>query len=180
MPETEYLNELFEYKNGSLIWKIRPLHHFNDESTMRRFNTKCSGKLAGGSYGSTNPYMNVRIDGISYQVHRIIFKLHTEEEPEYIDHIDRNKLNNKIENLRKINQRHNSENSNSISYKGNNYYGKFRVRVRYKKKLYQIGMFLTKECARSVYDEFQRKVFNKDLTEEELRDIISSLKPKRK
>jgi HNH endonuclease len=76
---------LFDYKDGRLYWK---------NSLRPSFN----GKEAGCDNG--NGYKKVTIDGKQYYVHRIIYLMHHGFFPLFIDHIDCNPSNNKIDNLR--------------------------------------------------------------------------------
>jgi len=98
------------------------------------------------------------------------------EEPENIDHVDRDKSNNKAENLRAVSPRGNSENSTKVSHRGAGHCGSFRVRVRYKIKAYHVGVYKTLPFAKKIYSLFQEKVAGKDLTEAEIRGIIATLK----
>lgn len=67
------------------------------------------GKRAGTI--ERNGYWHVRIDGVSYSQHRLIWLMFTDAWPKMvIDHIDGNKLNNRIENLRDVDQWTNSVN----------------------------------------------------------------------
>jgi hypothetical protein len=97
MITQERVKELFCYKDGSLFWRMSRGH-------MR------VGSMA-GSPGSGG-YLNVRVDNKLYRAHRLIFLYHfgymSENE---VDHIDRNRLNNKIENLREASRSCNSRNS---------------------------------------------------------------------
>jgi hypothetical protein len=81
----EYLHYLFDYKDGNLYWK-----------TSR--GTAKIGALAGckGKLG----YWQISFNGKIYKAHRIIFLMLNGYLPKYIDHIDGNRSNNKIENLR--------------------------------------------------------------------------------
>lgn len=56
-------------------------------------------------------YRRIKIDRVDYQAHRIAWLIHTGEWPKYdIDHINGIRDDNRIENLRDITRRHNSEN----------------------------------------------------------------------
>jgi hypothetical protein len=60
-------------------------------------------KRAGAVAGSVRPdgYLSVCVDGTQWLAHRLAWVLnYGEEPPEIIDHIDRNKANNAISNLR--------------------------------------------------------------------------------
>lgn len=91
LPPLKLLKELFTYcpETGNLI----------------RSKTTSSRSLKGEKAGSVNRdgYLRVRVESVEYMVHRLIWKLVQEEDIPpgyYIDHIDRNRQNNRIENLR--------------------------------------------------------------------------------
>ena len=119
----DLIHQLFEYKNGELYWKVR------------RGGSAVVGSLAGNT--DTHGYRQVKINGIRYLMHRIIFLMHHGYLPEFIDHIDNNRLNNKIENLREANRSQNACNmklckTNTSGSKGvswDRYRNKWMVRV---------------------------------------------------
>lgn len=83
------LKEVFDYngETGMFTWKI----------------TKSSKSIKGNLAGSVSDkgYLTVRIDGGFYRLHRLAWLYITGSHPEgQIDHIDRNKTNNKFNNLR--------------------------------------------------------------------------------
>jgi len=64
-----------------------------------------------GSFDKTNKYYVLKFKGISYKVHRIVYQLHYDLKEDFvIDHIDNDRTNNKIENLREISHAENSRN----------------------------------------------------------------------
>ena len=85
LPSQAQLQELFDYKDGNLIRKQTTAHNAR------------KGDVAG--YVS-HDYFVVGIGKTKYMVHRLIWKLIYGTEPEVIDHINRNSLDNRIENLR--------------------------------------------------------------------------------
>ena len=111
LPSVKFLEECFLYdkESGDLIWKKRPSHHFHSKPYADKFNTMYAGKIAGGN-PKPSRYKRLVIDGKPIMCHRIIWKLEKKEEPLYIDHIDGDRHNNKIENLRSIPFRENSLN----------------------------------------------------------------------
>ena len=94
---SEELKDLFEY-NGDLIWK--------KTNGMAK-----EGKIAGTV--NSRGYRHIRINGRFYQSHRLVWLWHGNSlnENDVIDHIDRNKLNNNIDNLRVLSNAENCRNS---------------------------------------------------------------------
>ena len=89
VPKASILHKLFTYKDGALYWK-------ND---IGRGKTK-AGDRAG--YLDSQGYRAIGVDGVWYKEHRLIWRMYHPKGkmPHIIDHIDRNKSNNCIENLR--------------------------------------------------------------------------------
>lgn len=109
----EFLRELFDYdeSRGELIWK-------NNKYKKR------NGKIAGTFPKSAN-YKKVKIDSVPYQLHRLIWIYHNgNAHVETIDHIDRDKKNNRIENLRAATQ---AENIQNVGIKSTNKSGRIGV-----------------------------------------------------
>ena len=72
------LLQLFEYRpDGQIVWKK-------------------NGKIA----GSAKEYHQTMVNGTLYGTHRLIFLMHHGYLPEEIDHVNRDPLDNRIENLR--------------------------------------------------------------------------------
>lgn len=86
MITQELALQAFDYNDGNLYHK---------EDKPNQIN---KGDLAGGI--ASHGYMQARLGDGRYLLHRIIFIIHHGYLPEYIDHIDHDRLNNKIENLR--------------------------------------------------------------------------------
>jgi len=94
-PTQEQLKAMFDYIDGKLVWKVK----------RKRVNV---GDLAGVVH--PNGYLRTGLNGRIHLNHRLIFMFHHGYLPEIVDHIDGNKLNNKIENLRGANKITNQQN----------------------------------------------------------------------
>lgn len=114
LPDVAYLNECFIYEpdTGHLIWKVRPAGHFPDAPLRihRTWLNRFAGQVAGSP--QSNGYLQVAVNCRLYKVHRIIWTLMTGKEPvDEIDHVDRNRQNNKWANLCEATHQQNGFNS---------------------------------------------------------------------
>jgi hypothetical protein len=164
------VKELFNYdkKDGKLTWKKRECGWFKDVRSCKIFNSKFPGKTTGCDDGKG--YLQVRMLGKLYFVHRLVWAWHHGEWPPAgydIDHIDKNTLNNKIENLRIATRSQNNVNTHKSKVK-NKVKGYTRVENKngtviyiaqssWKGKHYHLGVFRTKEEAISAYTSFAKK-----------------------
>ena len=132
----ERLSELFEYhQDGYLVNKV-------DRARCAK-----AGNRAGR--GNTKTYRQVRVDGKGYREHQLIWLLLKGRMPTLLDHLDHDKLNNKIENLREIshkeNIRHGSGRQAGVFKHLNS--GKFRATITVDNKTKHLGIFETYEEA---------------------------------
>jgi hypothetical protein len=145
----DLLNHLFEYdkETGNLIWKIKP--------SSRGHHVK-AGDIAGTL--KSHGYLCVGINYNSYRAHRLIFLMHKGYLPKTIDHINGDKLDNRIENLRAAtvgqNQHNRKTNANNTSgYKGvswNKALKKWTARITLERKIIHLGYFANVEEAAEV------------------------------
>ena len=99
-------------------------------------------------------YKRVNINNKKYQYHRVIFKLYNPDwnitdnsKNNYIDHIDRNRLNNNIDNLRVVTKQQNDFNTNSKGYYWNKSCNKWQVQIMLNRKCIYGGLFNNEEDA---------------------------------
>ena len=111
LPPVELLRSRLTYSkdSGALVWKERAPDSFKTPSYATGWNTKYKGKAAGRI--TNRGYIQIEVDHSAFYAHRIIWKMvHGEEPPIEIDHLDGDRSNNRIENLRAANKTINSRN----------------------------------------------------------------------
>lgn len=110
-PSVEYLRECLDcdLEKGLLTWRRRPLSHFGSDHYFRAWNTRFAGKRAFCT--PDRGYFCGRIDKSAFRAHRIIWKIACGEDVIEIDHIDGNKSNNSLVNLRAVSHAENCKNS---------------------------------------------------------------------
>ena len=101
LPIKEIILEFLDYCDGDLIHKKRDVKYFfGKQWACDAWNKRWEGKVAGKK--NTSGHIQVKILGVNYLAHRLIWVIHNMpiSESDEIDHIDENKTNNKINNLR--------------------------------------------------------------------------------
>lgn len=114
------LRQLLRYEpdTGLLFWHRRPVEMFPDKRAWKIWNTRYAGKEAFTS--GKDGYRNGRIFNRPFRAHRVIWAIFYGENPAMeIDHINGDRSDNRIDNLRHIagaeNQRNKSINKNNTS-----------------------------------------------------------------
>ena len=108
----ELLRKLLRYEpeTGELFWRERTVDMFPTQGSQRIWNTRYSGKPACSGI-DINGYKRVCVLYERFFSHRVIWAMQTGAWPEIgLDHIDRDRLNNRIENLRLATQKENLAN----------------------------------------------------------------------
>jgi len=147
----DYLNYLFDYKNGELFWK-------NPKSNRVKIGQKAGSKNNKG-------YFKTAINGKYFLNHRIIFMIHYGFLPKMIDHIDNNSENNFIENLRPATRSENQHNSkisqnNTSGIKGiywNKKSKKWKTQFKLNNKKMYFGEYNDIDYAKFVIDAMRYK-----------------------
>lgn len=140
---------VYDETNG-LLWKELP--HFNTKGIV-------GGPI--GAYHRSSGYVRVQIDGKRYTVHMLVWLYHFGEYPKTdIDHIDTDKTNNLIGNLRLAEEKNTWNTAkpkhNTSGFKGVTWHeksGKWLARVGCIGVTYRLGSFLTAEAANKAVEE---------------------------
>lgn len=145
----DYCHEYFSYEDGKLFWKKR----------KQKINI-------GDEAGSTRKdgYRVVSINYSRQLSHRMIYLMHYNDLPKYIDHIDGNPRNAKIDNLRPCTHQQNLCNrgpikSNKVGYKGvyiDKRYMSFVVNIKVASKTKNMGSFKCQHAAARKYNTAAR------------------------
>lgn len=126
---TEFIRECFDYlpETGELVWRKRPLHHFLSEREWKLVNTKMVGKIAGNvrPKPGAKGYKYVKACGKHEAVHRLVLIWHGIEIPKgmYVDHINQDSHDNRIENLRIVTPSENSMNQKKSKHNTSGHHG---------------------------------------------------------
>lgn len=139
--------ETFYYDNGVLHYRGAPYQPKDTAPGWVKPDTK---------------YHMVNLCGKQYKTHRLIYLMHHGNLPELIDHIDRDKLNNRIENLRASNKSLNAINSKrsdagGVSYRADR--GRWQAYIKRDYKQEFIGYFNTEHEAR---EAVERRKYGQD------------------
>lgn len=110
LPSHEAVKELLDFnpETGGFTWKPRSRERFKSDRACNAFNAAVAGKPAG--YTDDNSYCRIDVYGTSIRAHRLAWFYVHGVWPKEIDHVDGNRLNNAISNLRNVNRRENSRN----------------------------------------------------------------------
>ena len=112
LPTIEEIRELLDYNpdTGDLIWRYRDPSMFKDASKANAWNKRFAGVVAGGE--GVNGYRVVMIRPRLHKAHRLAWAHYYGSWPEnMIDHIDGDRKNNSISNLRDVTNSANGKNA---------------------------------------------------------------------
>lgn len=106
------VQQLLDYDSttGLLYWKTRSPDLFNNQRLCNSWNAQYAGKEAFTSDNGRG-YKQGTINNKLYKAHRIIFLMNYGYWPDQIDHIDQNRSNNRLSNLREVSNTENQKNA---------------------------------------------------------------------
>ena len=147
----EEVRRLFDYRDGKLYWRVKV------------WTNVAPGDRAGTV--KKQGYRKITIGGQEYMEHRLVYQWHHDGPvPDYIDHINGVRDDNRIENLRASDQRLNQGNrkaqASSSRYKGVRWdWGGWRASITVNQREEPLGRYRSEEEAAEAYNRRAVEVF---------------------
>lgn len=154
------------------LWYVRDCLDYCPETgvftwRMNMYRTKAGTRA--GSVSGANGYVRITLAGVGYKAHRLAwFYVHGVWPDKHVDHINRDRTDNRIENLRLVDQIQNTQNmskrkNSACQFKGvtplTRNKSRFVAQIRYDGKQRVIGVFATQEEAHKAYCDAARVQF---------------------
>lgn len=144
----ELCQQLFNYQNGSLYWKIN----------------KGTAKAGDKAHSNGNGYLALKVNNIPYLEHRLIWLWHNGELSAHIDHINGIRNDNRIENLRIATHSENMRNAkirkdSKSGIKGVHWCKtkqKWKATLTFNGKQHYLGRFDDLDLAKKAVDEARK------------------------
>jgi hypothetical protein len=162
MIDTKTLNLLLAYdsESGQFFFKKRERHLFKTQRAYVQWNHRYAEKLAG--FVSCSGYVKISLFKKQMRAHQLVILLFTGQWPtEEIDHINGNRADNRLANLRVCGKKENVKNKRLLSNNSTGYHGislcgsKYRAKGSIDNKQIHIGYFETLEAAVAARKNFE-------------------------
>lgn len=163
----EEVRRLFDYRDGHLYWRVKVWTNVKPDDRA-------------GYVKKRSGYRSVTIGGLDYFEHRLVYQWHHEGDiPDYIDHINGVRDDNRIENLRASNPRLNQGNRKATPgtsrFKGVSRPDmRWRATIVVNQQAVFIGSYATQEEAAAAYNKRALEVFGEHA---QLNDIEGTVGP---
>lgn len=145
-------------KGGLTCERLKQLLHYDPLTGFFTWIDARSSTHLGERAGclTNNGYVRIMVEGHEYRAHRLAWLYMTGNWPvRYIDHRDRDQINNIWDNLREATTGQNRANSKVVAasgfkgvYRSDN---RWRACIRHNKKIHLLGQFATREEASAAY-----------------------------
>jgi len=149
LPSARELKSLFEYVDGGdLRYKPR---------SIASFDARFAGRLISQSL-TENGYRRVKVNGRRAYMQRVVWKMFNDTEPEFVDHINGDRNDNRINNLRPCTHSQNLANGSvrkgTSRFKGvrSSGFGGWAANIKVNKKCTYLGTFTVEADAARAYD----------------------------
>lgn len=133
-------------ESGKIYWSYRSEQIGNRNYDLGKWNNKNTNKEAFATK-TANGYLQGTFQGNNLLAHRVLWAMAFGEWPEFIDHKNGNRSDNRLENLRNVSHGENMKNR-SLSIRNKSgatgvywYKNKWLVKIRAEGKLKHLGMF---------------------------------------
>ena len=159
-----FLNECYDFDlDGGLSWKLRPMSHFKNGKVWQGWYTRCYNKPLGSvdkqGYLQVALHYNGKIQRL--HVHRVIMSLYLKRDlkrGEVVDHINNDKTDNRLCNLRLVDH---SVNALNTGLRINNNSGVKNISWCKQKSKWQVTMvILSKKSHVGFYEDSQEAIKN--------------------
>lgn len=139
------IRKLFDYEEGYLRWRVSLTGSVD------------IGSVAG--HLDKRDYITIGVDGVNHYAARLIWIYHHGVIPNglQVDHRDRVRSNNRIENLRLVTHQENTFNNDAKGYHWNKQNKNWRARIQVDGKSIDLGSHSTEESAREAYLSAKQK-----------------------
>ena len=168
LPDLSYVAEALAYdaETGVFVWRQRPEAHFSRALACFRWNAKWAGKIAGNI--KPDGYRIILLAYQPYLAHRLAWLLAHGEQVQYpneLDHINGNRADNRIANLRAVSHTNNMANkklhhNSRTGVRGVSLHrdGKFRASIGRNYQEHYLGLFATLEEAAAARREAEQRL----------------------
>lgn len=164
LPPLDILRQLLEYdpETGTLRYRERtdfrfaptPTGKFSQANQLAQWNGRFAGKVASSGRRAGNGYLVTKLLGEQYKTHRLIWLMHYGAEPTgQIDHINGDRADNRIANLRDVEYIDNAHNRALPRNNTSGFHGVKREKnrwvavIRVGGRQVRLGTWMTKEEA---------------------------------
>jgi len=149
----EFIKSRYEYRDGVLYHRAKA----GECQYSKQFNTRYAGTVVGGVANTGYIQTSLMINGkqFDYLAHRLIYTYFHGVQPKVIDHIDGDKLNNRLENLKSGTHQENMRNIKLSKLNTSGFTGvswskrdsKWYVRIKANNHYLFLGSFSNKDHA---------------------------------
>lgn len=154
----------YEAETGRLTWRVRAIDTFSSKSAADSWNTRYAGRPALATENGKG-HLKGSIYDRQYFAHRVAWAIHYGFWPSQIDHINGDRADNRICNLREATTRQNSRNRKAggeskflgVSRSANG--KRWRAYIHLAGRTVALGTFDREEDAARAYDAAARKHF---------------------
>lgn len=158
LPSPEVLRQLLRYEpeTGKLFWKERSPEWFAQDWRCRQWNARYARQETFNTVYGKKGYLQGCIHSVAYMAHRVVYCLHFGDPGIFqIDHLNGDRADNRLENLRCVTGGENSKNrglyrnnsSGRIGVYFDNNAKMWRASIKARGHTHHLGCFLAFEDA---------------------------------